>query len=90
MAQQASIVICINRRFSADKPSCGARGAEELVDELELALAREGLDVALEQVQCLGDCVNGPNLRIAPGGKVFSAFQPEDIPLLIEALKQAT
>lgn len=89
MSDAPSIVICVNRRFSGDKPSCAERGAEQIVDELELALARAGLDVELSRVYCLGNCSNGPNLRIAPGGRMYSGFTVDDIPQLLDEMEQA-
>lgn len=86
MAEISSIVICVNRRFSAQKPSCAARGAEEVAEELELALERHDLPFEVQRVYCLGLCERGPNLRLAPGGRFYTGFALDDIDNLIEEL----
>lgn len=87
MSDVDSIVVCVNRRFSVDKPSCAARGSEAIAEELELAIERHDLPITVQRVYCLGQCEHGPNLRLAPGGQVYNGFQLDDIDALMEELR---
>ena len=42
-------MICINRRFRMDEPSCAGRGSEKLADELEAEILRRGIDLKVER-----------------------------------------
>ncbi len=87
LMSETALIICVNRRASAHKPSCAWRGSDELADLIEQALADAGLNVPVKRVYCLGECRSGPNLRIAPSGPLFHHFSREDIPALLEALQ---
>ncbi len=84
MSEAYSVVVCINRRYGS--PSCAARGGVELADELERQLAELGLAVPVQRVECLGQCEQGPNMRIAPGGLFFHEVTMDDLPVVIGEL----
>jgi NADH:ubiquinone oxidoreductase subunit E len=90
MTASPSIVICINRRLGLNSPSCAARGAETLAAELQRQLARAGLSVELKYIQCLGQCEQGPNLRIAPGEAFYQGVGLGDLPGIIVELQRLT
>ena len=81
-----SIIICINRRYGLSKPSCAGHGSLELADELERLLGEAKLEIPVKRIECLGDCEQGPNLRIAPGGRFFHGVSMGDLPEVIAEL----
>lgn len=87
MSIEPSLIVCINRSFSINKPACANRGSEALADELEQQLAEEGLAVPVRRIECLGQCERGPNLRIAPGGRFFHHCSGSDLAAVIEELR---
>lgn len=88
MPSNLSIVICINRRLGDDTPSCAAAGSEQLANELEQLLEKEGMTVPIKRVECLGQCEKGPNLRLVPGGRFFHHLSRDDFPEVIAELKR--
>lgn len=85
--ESVSVVLCVNRRMSDTNPSCANSGSEELGKIIERKLRDNDMDVAVEKVYCLGDCHNGPNLRIDPGGQFFNNFKEENIPELLHEIE---
>jgi len=65
-----TLVACVKAR-QPGSPSCGGRGSEALISALKRHLASHGQPVTVTEVQCLGRCSQGPNLRIK-GGPFFS------------------
>lgn len=88
MSDAFSVVICINRRLGSHTPSCAGRGSEVLAAELERQLAHAGLAVALRRIDCLGQCEQGPNLRIAPGGAFYHGVGLDDLPGIVAELQR--
>ncbi len=84
-----SVVICVNRRFRADQPSCAARGSVEIADALERGIAERGIDILMERICCLGECTRGPNVRLVPGGSFYFGITLEDVPGLLDTLEKA-
>lgn len=72
MPEQApvTLVACVKTR-QPGSPSCGGRGSEALIQALKSHLVSHGQPVDVAEVQCLGRCAQGPNLRIK-GGPFFS------------------
>ncbi len=66
-----TLVVCVKTRLPGS-PSCGGRGSPALLAALRADLSRHGLDVSIQEVQCLGRCTQGPNLRIK-GGAFFTS-----------------
>lgn len=79
------IIVCVNHRANPNQPSCAARGSKEIALRIEQEIARQGLPVELERIDCLGHCEQGPNLRLAPNGRFFHRFDSKDIPQLLSA-----
>lgn len=82
-----SVLICINRRFHGDQPSCAARGSEALADALEAGVRDRNIDVKVERIKCLGQCTKGPSVRFAPGGRFHLGTTDADIPVLLDELE---
>ena len=81
------VLVCVNRRFRGDQPSCAARGSEALADALEAALKERGVKVTLERSVCMGRCTRGPTVRFAPGGRFNLHTEMDDIPTLVDELE---
>ncbi|MBF0168013.1 MAG: (2Fe-2S) ferredoxin domain-containing protein [Alphaproteobacteria bacterium] len=82
------IIVCINDRFTASKPSCARGGSVAIADALEQAIAERGLALTLERLHCLGECALGPNLRLAPGGRFFHHVKLADIPAILDEIEK--
>lgn len=77
------LMICVNRRFRMDEPSCAGRGSEDLADRLEAAILERGLDIKLERSVCMGHCRTGPTIRLAPGGRFYHGPDPQEVEALV-------
>lgn len=82
-----SILICTNHRANPNLPSCGARGAEGLKQQLSEAVTASGLKLGVKEIQCLGECDIGPNLRLIPGGQSFHHMETSRILTVLKAAK---
>lgn len=82
-----SVVVCVNNRFSASRPSCAMGGAEAIADALEKGIQERGLGIVIERIHCLGECADGPNLRIAPGGKFHHHAKLSDVPAILDEIE---
>ena len=82
-----SILICTNHRANPNQPSCGARGADALKQQLSDAVIASGLTLGVKDIQCLGECDIGPNLRLIPGGQSFHHIDANSIPTVLKAAK---
>ena len=80
----ASLLVCINSRPGSDKPSCAGRGSEQLAEALEQALVERGLAVSVGRIKCFGRCNEGPNVRLAPGGRFWRGVCLEDVSAIID------
>lgn len=85
-ATRPRLVVCINRRLADDKPSCAARGSERLAERLGDGISRRGLAAELQTVYCMGRCEQGPNVRIAPGGRTYRRVGEDDIEPVLDDL----
>lgn len=81
------VMICVNRRFRMDEPSCAGRGSEDLADRLEAEILSRGIDVTVERSVCMGHCRTGPTIRLAPGGRFFHGPAPEEVDALLVELE---
>ena len=72
----STIIVCINRRLTPDRPSCAARGSEALAEALEEAARPWGIPVT--RLKCFGRCDEGPNVRIR-GGRFFRGAGLDDV-----------
>jgi NADH:ubiquinone oxidoreductase subunit E len=86
MAPRA-VLVCINRRFRGDQPSCAARGSEALADAIAAGIAARNIRVKLERSICMEQCTKGPTVRFAPGGRFNLGTNLEDVPILLDELE---
>ncbi len=89
MAIQRHFFVCQTRRpEGADKPSCGAQGADVVYSRLLEALDRKpelGREVAVTACGCLGNCYDGPVIVVYPEGTWYAKVKPEDVPEIVES-----
>ncbi len=81
------VLVCINRRFRGDQPSCAARGSEAVADAIEAGIADRKINVQLERSICMGQCTKGPTVRFAPGGRFNLGTHLEDVPAMLDELE---
>lgn len=82
------IVICVNYRANPNQPSCAARGSEEIAQCIEQEIAKRHLAISVERFYCLGHCAVGPNLHLAPNGRLIHWLTKEDIPELLLEIEE--
>jgi (2Fe-2S) ferredoxin len=81
------VFVCTNRRPVAGRPSCGARGGEDVLAALEQALAANPDlwgQVAVTGCGCLGPCFDGPNVVVYPEGVWYAGVGAADAAELAE------
>lgn len=81
------VIVCVNHRSNPAQPSCAARGGMELADRLEREISLRGIAVAVERFYCLGQCADGPNLKLVPGGQFYSHINPDDVDGLLREIE---
>lgn len=79
-----SMLICTNLRHNPSKPSCGRRGADKLKSALVDAIEEAGLPIQVEEIQCLGECGAGPNVRFVPRGPLLQGLNADEVDSVIE------
>jgi NADH:ubiquinone oxidoreductase subunit E len=67
-----TVIACVKTRLEGS-PSCGGRGSPAVIAALQAEAARRGVDLWVQEIQCLGRCTLGPNLRIK-GGAFFTGM----------------
>lgn len=72
-------MVCVNRRIG--KPACAGAA---LADALETELRERQLAIAVERAVCLGACDQGPNVRLAPGGRFYHQVTVAGIAQLVD------
>lgn len=82
-----SILVCTNHRNNPNQPSCGARGAVSLKQKLSSEIDQSGIPMGVKEIQCLGECESGPNLRFLPGGPLFRHVDENDLKAILKAAK---
>ena len=80
-------MVCINRRFRADEPSCAQRNSEKLADALEAGIQERRIDITLERSVCMGHCQTGPTVRLAPGGRFFHGPPLSQVNTILDELE---
>tara|TARA_B100000965_G_scaffold281716_1_gene239598 strand:+ start:96 stop:440 length:345 start_codon:yes stop_codon:yes gene_type:complete len=78
------LMICINRRFRTDEPSCAGRGSEALADRLEKEIQSRGINLIVERSKCMAYCRFGPTIRFAPRGKFYHGPSDDEITALLD------
>lgn len=82
-----TVLVCVNRRFRGDQPSCAQRGSEEIAEAIERGVEERAINIKVERIICLGQCTKGPTIRFAPGGRFNLGTSLEDVPALIDELE---
>jgi len=83
------VLICINRRFRGDQPSCAQRGSEALADAIEAGVTARRIAIRIERIKCLAQCTKGPTVRLAPGGRFILGMTLDDVPAILDELEAA-
>ena len=81
------VIVCTNHRSNPGQPSCSARGSESLADRLQQEISARGLNIKLERFPCLGRCVEGPNLKLSPGGHFISEITPDTLESVLHEIE---
>ena len=85
---KTTLLVCVHERLS-EEASCGGRGGARLLELLAAEVARRGLPVAVEAIDCFSRCPNGPVVRIAPGGAFFEGVGEGDLSTVVDAVERA-
>lgn len=83
-----TVMVCINRRFRGDQPSCAVRGSEAVADAIEAGILERRIAVKMERVICLGQCTKGPTVRFAPGGRFSLETTVAQVPAILNELQK--
>ena len=81
------LIACTNERLSSDQRSCAASGSYALIDKIKHLITVAGLDVAVIERKCLGRCLKGPVMRIAPGGPFFEEVSEADLSAIVGEIR---
>jgi NADH:ubiquinone oxidoreductase subunit E len=84
---QKKILVCTNYRANPNNPSCAARGSKEVLAELTQQLHSKKVSIEVEEIQCMGYCKIGPNIRLAPNGEFFHEVSTKKLAKIINAAK---
>lgn len=85
---QRHFFVCNTQRPPMGKPSCGPRGAGEVLLALQEGLASHPElwdSVTVTACGCLGPCFDGPNLVVYPEGTWYAGVTPENVGEIVEA-----
>jgi len=82
-----SILVCTNHRNNPNVPSCGARDAQALKLAIEQRFTQEAIPIMVKDIQCLGECEHGPNVRFVPSGPLLKGVNLNDLGALIKTAK---
>ena len=82
---QRMVFVCCNIREEDDRPACGLRGGEKIIEALKAEVKKRGLKGKIRALKsgCQDLCEKGPNVMIYPEGTLCSGVTPEDIPALV-------
>ena len=72
-------MVCVNRRIG--KPACAGAA---IAEALETELRQRHLAIPVERAVCLGACDQGPNVRLAPGGRFYHQVTVAAVAELVE------
>jgi len=80
MAPQKKIYICINKKGGA---ACLGPQSREVFRALRKRARERGGAVAVERIECMGDCSYGPNVKVH-GGPVFHEVALDDVERILD------
>ena len=86
--RQPSLLICVNRRYRSDQSSCAARGSLKIAKAMEDGIRHRRIELATERLCCLGQCTEGPAMRLTPGGEYFLGVTLADVPGFLDRLER--
>ncbi len=81
------LYICTNKAVALGRPSCGLRGSEQMMVALQEEVTQRSLAIELEEITCLGQCNDGPSMRIA-GGNFYLGGDPDKVSEIADWLEQ--
>jgi NADH:ubiquinone oxidoreductase subunit E len=81
------LLVCTNYRANPNNPSCAARGSKEIASELLQQLQQKNVKIEIEEIQCMGYCKVGPNVRLIPNGAYFHEVSISKFAEIIKATK---
>jgi NADH:ubiquinone oxidoreductase subunit E len=81
------MLVCTNYRANPNNPSCAARNSKEIMSKLVLQLQKENIAIEVEEIQCLGYCNVGPNVRLIPNGEIFHEVSNKKFAKIIQTTK---
>ncbi|MGN7612249.1 (2Fe-2S) ferredoxin domain-containing protein [Magnetococcales bacterium HHB-1] len=80
------LLVCVAERVS--KKSCAGEGSLEIVDQLTSMVQARKLPLEVQPIYCFGRCEEGPNIRLAPGGRFFTMVKEEKLADLLQTIEQ--
>ena len=81
------LLVCTNFRANPNHPSCAARGSKEMAIYLAQQLQKKNVSIEIEEIQCMGYCKVGPNVRLIPNGEYFHEISARKFTEIIKATK---
>jgi (2Fe-2S) ferredoxin len=83
---QRQILICTQQRYAPNPVCCANQGGIELKRHVEHEVKRMALDLEVLSSGCMGMCLQGPNLKLMPDGKVWNAVRLEQAVEIVNIL----
>ncbi len=81
------LMICTNRRYGAESASCAARSSLQIADAIENGVRTRNINIVIERSVCMGQCLKGPTLRMAPGGGFILGKTLDDVDAILDELE---
>lgn len=81
-----TLLVCVQQRYAPNPVCCTNNGSRELLPLLQEMIAEQGVAVALETSGCMGMCLQGPNLKLLPDGRVWNAVQKTDVAEIVRQI----
>ncbi len=82
-----TVLVCVNRRFGDGQLSCAANNSEKIAEALADGIQERRIAVNFERSVCMGQCLRGPTIRFAPGGRFILGTSLEDVTNLLDELE---
>ena len=90
MAKQKTIYVCINKKGGKACIGPKSRAVFRALHKLARERAKDGGDaVEVERITCMGDCSEGPNVKIH-GGPVYHEVDMDDLERILDAAQSQT
>jgi len=82
-----TVLVCVNRRYGDGQLSCAANSSEAIAQALADGIRERRIAVNFERSVCMGQCLRGPTIRFAPGGRFILGTSLEDVTHLLDELE---